>query len=557
MKKFPPLPIVDMLLERKRTPLAPLLGRTPAIARVARTIARKPYNNLLIIGKRGIGKSSLIQHVAQQARGEALAQLPSLPYLQLQTFTVTSQLKSIPADARAEYITAAFSSLPPCVMVIDDAERLLALIPDETTFDRIFAPFTGTVSRRLILVLEEEGLPKFKETYERCLKTFDTLVVTQVSDKTGQAIISQRATQIAATHGVTFESTVPATIYEASQKISSERSQPDRALRLFDEVCAAGALSSTKHIDSVTVETVVAQRLNLPSRTFSARRKQTVQNLPKKIAAQVIGQDAATELVTQVIQRGLLGLKNPHRPIGSFLFLGPSGVGKTELAKVIAKEVYGGDHALVRLDMSEFADSHTVARLIGAPPGYVGYEAGGQLTNPIKAQPFSLILLDEIEKAHPSIFDIFLQILDDGRLTDGQGQTVDFTQTIIIATSNIGIREIVSAAQRGLTPSSPEFMSQVMMPLLAQKFRLEFLNRFEGLAVFEPLNAPGLVAIARLEIKKIEERLSHHNIQIRVTDEELLAAIKDISDPHLGARPLKRFIEKRCEEVLAQQLLTT
>ena len=172
----------------------------------------------------------------------------------------------------------------------------------------------------------------------------------------------------------------------------------------------------------------------------------------------MIGQQAATQLVASVVQRGLLGLKNRERPIGSFLFLGPSGVGKTELARVLAQKVFGSHTSLIRLDMSEFSDSHTVARLIGAPPGYVGHEAGGQLTEPVKAKPFSLVLLDEIEKAHPSIFDIFLQVLDDGRLTDGQGQTVNFSQTIILATSNIGIQDIVAHFRKQADVTSPQFL---------------------------------------------------------------------------------------------------
>lgn len=555
--KFPPLPIVDMLYQRQRQPLAPILGRTNELSRMARTIARRPYNNLLLVGKRGTGKSSLIQALAQAVNDQTFPALPSLPYLQLQTAAIAQKLRSAAGEAVSEYLSQAFHHLPACVFVIDDAERLLDLLPNAAAFDRVFSAFTTTVSRRVIIVLEEEKISHFQETFERSLKTFDTLLVPELSDATNQAIVLQRAPLIATSHTVTIIPESLSSIYDGSKKIVSPRSQPDRALRLLDEICAAAALTVDKKVTQEVVEMVLAQRLNVPTRALNAQRQKQLKQLPQRLKEQVIGQDMATDLVAGVIQRAALGLKNPHRPIGSFLFLGPSGVGKTELAKVLAKEFYGTDRAFTRLDMSEFADAHTAARLTGAPPGYVGYEAGGQLTNPVLEQPFSLILLDEIEKAHPSIFDLFLQVLDDGRLTDGQGRLVDFSQTIIIATSNIGIRDIVRSYQAGHRVASPQFLQATMMPLLQNRFRLEFLNRFEGMAVFEPLSQARLMDIARLEIQKIETRLAHHHVTISVSDEELRQIIQSVADPHLGARPLKRFIEQRCEAALADRLLQT
>ncbi|MBI3335084.1 MAG: ATP-dependent Clp protease ATP-binding subunit [Candidatus Portnoybacteria bacterium] len=555
MKKFPPLPIVDMLHLRSQSPIAPLVGRKSLLSRIARTIARKPWNNMLLVGRRGVGKSSIIQGLAQSIAQKEFASLPALPYLQLQTMAAAAQLKNAPQEALVDYLSHAFASLPSCVFIIDDAERLLHLLPDGAAFDQVFAPFTGTISRRLILVLEEERLPEFKEKFSGCLKTFDHITASELKDSLNQRIIAQRSSSASQTHHVSVKESALETIYQGSKKIASDRSQPDRALRFLDEVCSAASLEPAKKVTAETVETIIAQRSGLPSRSLGNKRRQEMQNLPEHLAEAVIGQPGATTMVANVIRRGLLGLKNQARPLGSFLFLGPSGVGKTELARVLAKEVFGSDKAFVRIDMSEYSDSHTAARLIGAPPGYVGYEAGGQLTTPVKQQPFSLVLLDEIEKAHPSIFDIFLQVLEDGRLTDGQGQTIDFSQTIIIATSNIGITDIVSHAKQGQDVTAPEFLRTTMMPLLTSRFRTEFLNRFEGMAVFQPFSTASLLAIARLEIKKLEKRLAHHHVKVAVSDEELLSVIQNLSDPHLGARPLKRFIEQRCEEAIAQNIL--
>jgi ATP-dependent Clp protease ATP-binding subunit ClpA len=239
------------------------------------------------------------------------------------------------------------------------------------------------------------------------------------------------------------------------------------------------------------------------------------------------------------------------------LFLGTSGVGKTELAKSLAKIVYGSERSFTRIDMSEFGESHTVQRLVGAPPGYVGYESGGQLTNSVQDKPYSLILLDEIEKAHAKVFDIFLQVFDDGRLTDGRGQTSNFTNSIIIATSNLGIGEILKGSRDGIDLNSPEFISNNLMPALLKSFRPEFLNRFDAIIVFNPLSADNLLQIAKLEISKIEERVAEHGVKFNIDDNILREKIIELSNPMLGARPIKRFIEQTCEQLIAMKIMNS
>jgi ATP-dependent Clp protease ATP-binding subunit ClpB len=265
----------------------------------------------------------------------------------------------------------------------------------------------------------------------------------------------------------------------------------------------------------------------------------------------VIGQHEAIEAVANAIRRSRAGLSDPNRPYGSFLFLGPTGVGKTELCKALAEFLFDTEDAMVRIDMSEFMEKHSVARLIGAPPGYVGYEEGGYLTEAVRRKPYSVILMDEVEKAHPDVFNVLLQVLDDGRLTDGQGRTVDFRNTVIIMTSNLGSQVIQELAGE----EHYDAMKQAVMEIVGQHFRPEFINRVDDLVVFHPLGREQLHAIARIQIQYLRERLRARDMDLELSDAALdkLAAVG--FDPVYGARPLKRAIQNMLENALAQEIL--
>jgi len=281
-------------------------------------------------------------------------------------------------------------------------------------------------------------------------------------------------------------------------------------------------------------------------------------NLEQQLNDQIIGQGQAVRAISDVIKRSRAGLKDPNRPIGSFLLLGPTGVGKTELAKALARTVYQSEKAMVRLDMSEFTEAHTADKLIGAPPGYVGYEEGGQLTNPIRQHPYSLILLDELEKAHPKVFDVFLQVLEDGRLTDSQGHTADFKNTIIIMTSNIDVSDFLQGPtlkDKSEKRSDLNVSRTDLMKALSSYLRPEFLNRIDDIIVMNKLGLAEIKQIAKLQLNQVINRLKTKGIALTVPDAALdkLAKLGDVAE--FGARPLKRLIQDKIEEPLAEMII--
>jgi ATP-dependent Clp protease ATP-binding subunit ClpB len=273
--------------------------------------------------------------------------------------------------------------------------------------------------------------------------------------------------------------------------------------------------------------------------------------MEEELGRRVVGQEEAVKAVSNAIRRSRAGLSDPSRPNGSFLFLGPTGVGKTELSKALAAFLFDTDEALVRIDMSEFMERHSVARLIGAPPGYVGYEEGGYLTEAVRRKPYSVVLLDEVEKAHPDVFNVLLQVLDDGRLTDGQGRTVDFRNTVIIMTSNLGSQLIQEMAGE----HNYDRMKSALMDVLTQHFRPEFLNRVDDVVVFHPLGREQLRSIVDIQLGYLRRRLAERDIELTLDDAARDQLGEAGFDPVYGARPLKRAIQQQVENPLAQRIL--
>ena len=300
------------------------------------------------------------------------------------------------------------------------------------------------------------------------------------------------------------------------------------------------------------VAEVVSRWTGIPISKMLEGERDKLLRMEDELHRRVIGQVEAVDAVSNAVRRSRAGLSDPNRPNGSFLFLGPTGVGKTELCKALSMFLYDSEDAMVRIDMSEFMEKHSVARLIGAPPGYVGYEEGGYLTEAVRRRPYSLLLLDEVEKAHPDVFNILLQVLDDGRLTDGQGRTVDFRNTVIVMTSNLGSDVI---QEMTLASSGYDKIREAVLNVVSGHFRPEFINRVDELVVFEPLDRHQVQAIAGIQLGILNQRLAERELRLEVSD-EALGRLADVGfDPVYGARPLKRAIQQRFENPLAQRLL--
>jgi ATP-dependent Clp protease ATP-binding subunit ClpB len=308
-----------------------------------------------------------------------------------------------------------------------------------------------------------------------------------------------------------------------------------------------------EEVDAEDIAEVVAKWTGIPVAKMLESDRERLTRLEEELGRRVVGQRAAVEAVSDAVRRSRAGLADPNRPTGSFIFLGPTGVGKTETARALAEFLFDDERAIVRLDMSEYMEKHSVARMIGAPPGYVGYEEGGQLTEAVRRRPYSVILFDEIEKAHPDVFNVLLQILDDGRLTDSQGRVVDFRNTVIIMTSNVGSALILEAGEQDATGWVR--IEQAVRDQLRLHFRPEFLNRVDDIIVFRQLDRTDIAAIVELQLARVRALLEQKGLALRVTPEagELVAG--EGYDPAFGARPLKRVIQRRIQNPIALELL--
>ncbi|MEK7618478.1 MAG: AAA family ATPase [Patescibacteria group bacterium] len=536
----------DLRLEANKNRLTACVGRKNETERLTRILLRRTQHHIILNAPSGVGKTALIYGWAQSA-----AQKDALSNFNLVMFDSASLQKigSLPPQslpAASEH----FYGIENCVIIIDSFGEMVYQSPQALqNWNTIIKPLFLREDLRIILTMQPEELNWIKEVKSHFLSHFEIVGLEALNQESQIAVLKTHADKLKINAAPMLEEIINLTL-----KFPALGPTPKSAITLLDECLTASKLNQLA-LSPALPRFLASEKLGIPLKQLNGKEKQVLKNLHATLSEKVVGQNASLSHIVNVIQRARLGLKNPQRPLGSFLLLGPSGVGKTETAKVLAEELYGSQKNFLRVDMSEFSQEHSVARLLGSPAGYIGYSEGGQLTNHFKNKPYSLLLLDEIEKAHAKTFDIFLQILDDGRLTSAQGETVDFTQSVIFATSNSGVNAILTAYNKGDDITSDEFIKFKLMPVLLDHFRPEFLNRFDAILVYNPLSEEALVKIAMLEIAKIEKRIERHNLKFEIEREILLSQLKNFADPRFGARPVKRFIEETCEALIVEALL--
>jgi ATP-dependent Clp protease ATP-binding subunit ClpC len=537
---------------RTEAPRLPrVVGRENEMERLSRVFGRRIKNNALIVGENGIGKSMLVY--AMMKRMSEDAAYDSYALLQFDV----SHLYALDTDSALEDRYAeAFSHMPKAVVFIDDFGREVCRNANLThRMYRLYKKLLKDQSTHVVLTLEPHEFSWLEQEQHALVQEFEIITLKKQAAGECARILSEKLPRLNARHRIIVPDQALREIVTYTERFPTLGQSPQSAIHLLDESISFASSKNRKVLSQDSIAHVVAPKTGVPISQLTQNELAGVKDLEDRLNERIIDQRGAIKKIATTLQRAKLGLRNPNRPLGSFLMLGPSGVGKTETAKCIAEIMFGRSESFVRFDMSEFQQDHTVQRLVGSPPGYVGYDEGGALTNALRKEPYALILLDEIEKAHPKVFDIFLQVLDDGRITSGRNETVDARNTIIMATSNTGVAEILQAIADGDDLSDEAVVREKILPVLTKTFRLEFINRFDAVLIFNPLSVPSLVSIAQLEIKKIEKRLYKHRVQFDIEPATMREKIMHMADPRFGARPVKRFIEETCETLLADSLL--
>ena len=604
--------------------LDPVIGRDREILRIAQILSRRKKNNPIIIGEPGCGKTAIAEGLAMKiVNGECPRNLLDKRLVNLDLTSVVAGTKYRGQfEERMKVIIEELQANPNIIVFIDEIHTLVGSGNSSGTMDgsNIFKP---ALSRGEIQVIGATTLDEFRKHIEKdgaLERRFQKVIVEPSTVAETIQILNNVRDKYETYHKVIYSNEVIETCVKLADRYITDREFPDKAFDILDEVGAkmqtelkvpeaiedlkrkAAELKQqkmdvvkkqnyeqaaqlrdkekklldkleqekqkfeeqmSKDKQKITLEDVydvVSNMTKIPVSRMSVDDTKALINLDKHIVGTVIGQDAAVIKVAKSIKRNRLGIKDPNRPIGSFVFLGSTGVGKTHLAKQLAKEMFGSEDSLIRVDMSEYQEKHTVSKLVGAPPGYVGYEEGGLLTEKVKNKPYSVILFDEVEKAHKDVFTVLLQILDDGHVTDSLGRKINFKNTLIILTSNLGVKKLqdfgTGIGFSNNTYSNEEAKKEILMKEMKNFFSPEFINRIDDTIVFNSLSQDDIKKITDIELKKLMKRLEEMKYKITY-DESLLNYLSKIGyDEVYGARPLKRAIQDKVEDLLSEEVLT-
>lgn len=605
--------------------LDPVIGREKEIERVVQILSRRTKNNPVLIGDPGVGKTAIVEGLAQRINENHVPEILSnkrVVALDLSTMIAGTKYRGEFED-RLTKIVNEIRNAGDVIIFIDELHTIVGAGAAEGAIDaaNILKP---SLARGEFQCVGATTLNEYRKHIEKDAaleRRFQPIVVDEPSEEESIEILKGLRDRYEAHHGVKIKDEAIIAAVKLSTRYISDRYLPDKAIDLIDEASSRVRLANyilpedlkekQKQMEEISKEkeeainaqeyekaakfrdeeqrlrdefenehkewvnkrrlqvgsvgeeeiaAIVSSWTGVPVSKLATEESERLVHLEEVLHQRVIGQEEAVQAVARAVRRARAGLKNPQRPIGSFVFLGPTGVGKTELARALAEAMFGSEEAVIRLDMSEYMEKHAVSRMIGSPPGYVGYDEGGQLTEKIRRKPYSVILLDEIEKAHPDVFNILLQILEDGRLTDGQGRTVDFRNSIVIMTSNVGAESIKNTKKVGFTSAVDEAenysrMKERVMEQLKHTFRPELMNRIDEIIVFSSLNETELQQIIDLLLRDLAKRVEENGYHLEINAAARKVILKEGYEPDYGARPLKRAIQKLVEDRVSEEIL--
>jgi ATP-dependent Clp protease ATP-binding subunit ClpC len=630
-KQEPKTPLVDQLATDLTTlaeegKLDPVIGRQMEIERVIQILARRTKNNPALIGEPGVGKTAIVEGLAQRITdGDVPAPLLNKRVMKLDVGSlVAGTMYRGQFEERLKRVIDELKSTG-SILFIDEFHMLVGAGSAGSAVDaaNILKPALSRGELQVIGATTLDEYRKHIETDAALERRFQPIVVEEPSEEETIEILKGIRKMYEEHHHLIISDEALEAATRLSARYVSDRFLPDKAIDLIDESASrvrmykSGAATSAKEIytqlkqvrsnralaqeegkaeevqtwqsqeanlneqlkqmkssweraksPTVTAEDiaeVVAMWTGVPVMQMAEEESQRLMRMEEELKQQIVGQEEAIQSIAKAVRRARAGLKDPKRPIGTFMFLGPTGVGKTELTKALAKFMFGSEEALIQLDMSEFMERHTASRLVGAPPGYIGYEEAGQLTEALRRRPYSIVVFDEVEKAHPEVHNMLLQIMEEGHLTDAKGRTVDFRNAIIVMTTNVGAEEIKKQTSLGFQlkkdvkteeRQSYEEMRKKLTESLKKVFRPEFINRLDSVIVFRSLNKDDIRQIVALELNKVTERLAEHEIKLTATPAALNLLAEQGYDPEMGARPLRRTIQLRVEDQLSDGLLT-
>ncbi len=590
----------DLTDDAANDKLDPLIGREAEIERLVQILCRRTKNNPVLIGEPGVGKTAIVEGLAQRiVQGDVPSFLENKRILALDLSLIVAGTKYRGQfEERLKQIMRELVENPQYIVFIDELHTLVGAGSAEGSLDaaNILKP---ALSRGEIQCVGATTPAEFRKSIEKdrsLERRFQAVKVPPPTEDEAVEILDGVRERYESFHQVRYtDEALEAAVYQSHRYIP-DRFLPDKAIDVIDEAGARvklrvrreqGTLSDWSQISEWTrdagfdtdvperndeddamvsaevtredIEEVIARWTGIPITSLKEGETQKLLRIESELHERVVSQRPAISALARAIRRSRAGLKNPLRPVGSFLFLGPTGVGKTEVARSLAQVLFGSERAMIRFDMSEFMEKHSVSKLIGSPPGYVGHEEGGQLTERIRRSPYSVLLFDEIEKAHPDIFNVLLQVFDDGLLTDALGNSVDFKNAIIIMTSNIGARFIQKKATmgfQGTSDASREKMEEMVMSAVKQTFNPEFINRLDEIIIFDELYNHELLDVIQLQIEQINKTMLRHGFEVRLTDEAKKWIVdKTCNDRSYGARPLRRALQKYVEDPLSEALI--